>query len=64
MHLIKYTLKLKSKLWITAGIQNSINIKNNLFKTYICKKDITPKNKIHVECKYRNMLSALTKKSK
>ena len=61
----KYILKLKTKPWITAGIQNSIKIKNRLFKNYINKKDFTLKNEMHVEYKkHRNMLSTLTKKSK
>ena len=41
----KYILKLENKLWITAGIQNSTKIKNELFKTYINKKDIALKMK-------------------
>ena len=59
----KYTLKLKTKPWITACIQNSIKIKNKLFQDYINKKNITLKNEIHAEYnKYRNMLSTRTKK--
>ena len=58
----KYNLKLKAKPWITAGIQNSKQIKNKLFKNYINKKNIALKNEIHAEYKkYRNMLSTLTK---
>ena len=30
----KYILKLKTKPWITASIQNSIKIKNRLFTNY------------------------------
>ena len=61
----KYTLKLKTKPWIIAAIQNSIKIKNKVFNNYINKKDITLKNEIHAEYeKYKNMLSTLTIKSK
>ena len=56
-------MKLKAKPWITAGIQNSIKIKNRIYKNYINKKDFTLKDEIHAEYKkYRNMLSTLTKK--
>ena len=61
----KYILKLKTKPFITAGIQNSIKIENRLFKNYINKKDFTLKNEIHAEYKkHGNMLTTLTKKSK
>ena len=51
-------MKLKATPWIAAGIQNYIKIKTKPFKNYINKKDITPRNEIHVEFKkYRNMLS-------
>ena len=33
--MLKYHLKLKTKLWITAAIHQSILVKNALFKIYI-----------------------------
>ena len=47
----KYTLEIKTKPWKTAGIQNSIKIKNKLFKNYLNKKDITLKIEIHADYK-------------
>lgn len=40
----KFTLKMKTKVWIIAGIQNYIKIKNKVFKYFISKNDITLKN--------------------
>ena len=53
----KYISKLKTKPQITAGIQNSIKIKNRLFKIYLNKKDVKLKNEMHTKYKkYRNRL--------
>ena len=61
----KYKLKLKSKSWITLGLQKSIPVKNNLLKSFINKKDPILKEKFHRNYKkYRNPLSTLIKKSK
>ena len=35
----KYTLKFKSKPWITLCLQKSISVKNKLLTNYINKKD-------------------------
>ena len=35
---------MKTKVWIIAGIQNYIKIKNKVFKYFISKNDITLKN--------------------
>ena len=37
-------MKLKSKPWICAGIENSIKMKNKVFKNYFSKKDVALKN--------------------
>ena len=39
------------KPWITQGIRNSINRKNNLFKKYITMKNSTIRDNIHTEYK-------------
>ena len=44
-----YTLELKMKPWVTAGIKNSIQIRNKLFKNYINKEVIAVKNVMHVK---------------
>ena len=65
-----YTLELKMKPWVTAGIKNSIQIRNKLFKNYINKKGIAIKTvtcKIckHVKYKeYPNRLSTLLRNIK
>ena len=56
----KYKFKFKSKPWITAAIQKSITVKNNLLKRFINAKDSQTKETFH----YRNILSVLLKKSK
>ena len=53
----KYTLKLKTKPGWTAGIQNSIKIKNKLFKHYINRKDIALKMKYIQNTKSRETCS-------
>ena len=58
MHLIKKlrnTLKLKTKPWVTVGIQNSTKVKNDFLKNYINKKDITLK-KLNKYAKYRKYI--------
>ena len=69
MHLLKkinkYKLKFKSKPWITLGLQKSISVKNKLLANFINKKDPILKEEFHTNYKkYRNLLSALMKKSK
>ena len=39
----KYKLKVKSKPWITAAIQKSITVENNLLKRFINIKDLQTK---------------------
>ena len=61
----KYKLKFKTKPWITTALQQSISIKNALFKRYIKLKSPVKKNEVHQQYKYyRNLLSTLMKKSK
>ena len=61
----KYKLKFKSKPWITLGLQKSISVKNKLLTNSINKKDSILKEQFHTKYKkYRNLLSALMKKSK
>lgn len=38
----KCTVKIKSKTWIVAGIQNFIKIRNKLLKKYEMKWNIEP----------------------
>ena len=69
MHLFKkinkFKLKLKSKPWITLGLQKSIFVKNKLLTNFINKKDPILKEEFHTNYKkYRNLLSTLMKKSK
>ena len=47
----KYKLKLKTKPWITPGIQKSISVKNKLLKKYINLKDPMRKTEIHNQYK-------------
>ena len=61
----KYKLKFKTKPCITAALQKSISIKNDLFKRYIKLKSPIKKNEVHQQYKYyRNLLSMLMIKSK
>ena len=56
---------LKSKPWITLGLQKSISVKNKLLTNFINKKDPILKEEFHTNYKkYRNLLSTLMKKSK
>ena len=58
-------LKLKSKPWITLGLQKSISVKNKLLTNFIEKKDPILQEECHTNFKkYRNLLSTLMKKSK
>ena len=60
----KYKLKFKSKPWITSGLQKSIFVENKLLTNFINKKDLILKEEFHTSYKkYRNLLSALMKKS-
>ena len=57
--------KLRSKPWITLGLQKSISIKNNLLTNFINKKDPVLKDGFHTKYKNcRNLLFTLMKKSK
>ena len=61
----KYKMKLKSKPWITLGLQKSISVKIKLLKNLINKKDPILKEEFHTNYKkYRNLLSTFMKKSK
>ena len=61
----KYKLKLKSKPWITLGLQKSISVKNKLLTNFINKKDPILTEKCHTNYKKcRHLLSTLMKKSK
>ena len=61
----KYKLKIKSKAWITLGLQKSISVKNKLFVNFINNKDPMLKEEFHTNYKkYRNLLSTLMKRSK
>ena len=63
--IIKYKLKFKSKPWITPGLQKSMFVKNKLLRNFINKNDPILKDKFHTNyTKYRNLLSAVKKKSK
>ena len=58
-------IKFKTKRCIAPALQKSISIKNKTFKNYIKKKDQTQKNEPHNNHKiYRNLISALMKRSK
>ena len=61
----KHKIKLRTKPWITSALQESISIKNTIFKNHIKKKDKSQKNELHLNYKiYRNLISALMKRSK
>ena len=58
----KCKLKLKSKTWITLGLQKSISVKNKLLTNYINKRDPILKEEFDTKYKiYRNLLSTLMK---
>ena len=60
-----YKLKFITKRWIAPALQKSISIKNKIFKNYIKKKYLTQKNELHNNyIIYRNLISALMKRSK
>ena len=48
----KYTLKFKTKPWITAALQKSVSIKNSLLKKYIKLKSPVKKNVVHQQYKH------------
>ena len=61
----KYKLKVKSKPWITLGLQKSVSVKNKLLSDFIKKKDPTIKAKLHLKYKnHRNLISTLLKRNK
>ena len=61
----KYKLKFRTKPSIIPALQKFISIKNKIFKNYIQKKYITQKNELYNNYKiYRNLISALMKRSK
>ena len=61
----KYKLKFRTKPWINPALQKSISIKNKMFKNYIKINNISQKNEFHNSYKiYRNLISALMKRSK
>ena len=61
----KYKLKFRTKPSITPALQKFISIKNKIFKNYSQKKYITQKNELYNNYKiYRNLISALMKRSK
>ena len=61
----KYKLKIKSKPWITLGLQKPISVKNKILTNFINKKDPILKEECHTNYKkYRHLLSTLMKKSK
>ena len=61
----KYKLKSKTKPWITPALQESISIKNKIFKNYIKKKNTTQKCELDNNYKiYGSLISTLMKRSK
>ena len=61
----KYTLKFKTKPWITPTLQKSISIKNNLLKKFVTAINPQIKERYHKEYKdYRNLSSTSLKQSK
>ena len=60
----KYKMKLKSKPYITLGLQNPICVKNKLLKNFINKDPILREEFYTNYKKYRNLLSTPMKKSK
>ena len=58
-------MKVKSKPWITLGLQKSISVKNKLFVNFINKKDPILNEEFHTNYKKdRNLPSTLIKRSK
>ena len=51
----KYKLKLKSKPWITLGLQKSMSVKKKLITIFINKKDPLLKEEFHTN--YKNIES-------
>ena len=61
----KKKLRLRSKPWITLGLQKSISIKYSLFVKFIKSNDINQRNEMHIKYKlYRNLISTLLERSK
>ena len=61
----KRKAKINNKPWITAGLLNSINKKNSLYKRYIKEKNSENKENLHNQYKcYRNLVSTLSRNSK
>ena len=61
----KYKCKFKTKPLVSIALQESISIKNKIFKDFINKKELTQKTKLHIKYKrHRNMLSTLMKTNK
>ena len=61
----KKKLRFRSKTWTTLSLQKSISIKNSLFAKFIKSNDINQKNEMHIRYnQYRNLISALLKRSK
>ena len=57
--------RVKSKPWITLGLQKSISVKKKLLTNFINKKDPKLKEECHSNYKkYRNFLSTFVKKCK
>ena len=60
-----HKLEFETKPWITAGLQNSISVKNKFLTAFINKKDPAKKSEFHLKCKnHRNLLSTVLKQSK
>ena len=60
----KHKLKFKSRLGITLDFQKSISVKSKLLTDFINGNDTILKKELNTDYeKYRNLLSALTKKS-
>ena len=54
----KYKIKFRTKPWITPALQQSILIKNKIFKNYMKKKDKTQRNELCNKYKiYRSLYS-------
>ena len=61
----KCKCKFKTKPLVSIALQESISIKNKIFKDFINKKELTQKTKLHIKYKrHRNMLSTLMKTNK
>ena len=55
----KYKLRLRSKPWITLGLQKSISVKNKLLNKFNNKEDTILKEEIHIKYKNYEELSTL-----